>query len=90
MSGSVTVDRSEHVAVVVLASPGRLNAIGEAMWIGLARHFEALASEPELREIWTSNGSDVVTMSPAEFSKFLNSEIKRWAEVTKTSGARLD
>lgn len=49
MSGSVTVDRSEHVAVVVLASPGRLNAIGEAMWIGLARHFEALATDPELR-----------------------------------------
>jgi tripartite-type tricarboxylate transporter receptor subunit TctC len=45
---------------------------------------------PELREIWTSNGSDVVTMSPAEFSKFLNSEIKRWAVVTKNSGAKLD
>jgi len=47
-------------------------------------------NSPELREIWASNGSDIVTMSPAEFSKFLNAEIKRWAEVTKTSGARLD
>lgn len=47
-------------------------------------------NSPELREIWASNGSDVVTMSPPEFSKFLNAEIKRWAEVTKTSGARLD
>lgn len=47
-------------------------------------------NSPELREIWASNGSDIVTMSPAEFSKFLNLEIKRWAEVTKTSGARLD
>ena len=47
-------------------------------------------NSPELREIWASNGSEIVTMSPPEFSKFLNSEIKRWAEVTKTSGARLD
>ncbi|MGH6624856.1 MAG: Bug family tripartite tricarboxylate transporter substrate binding protein [Burkholderiaceae bacterium] len=47
-------------------------------------------NSPELREIWASNGSEIITMSPPEFSKFLNSEIKRWAEVTKTSGARLD
>jgi hypothetical protein len=29
-------------------------------------------------------------MTPQEFAKFLNSEMKRWAEVTKTSGAKLD
>ena len=50
---------------------------------------KALAT-PELREIWTSQGSETMTMSPEEFARFLNSEIKRWAQVTKTSGARLD
>jgi len=50
---------------------------------------KALAT-PELREIWTSQGSETTTMSPEEFARFLNSEIKRWAQVTKTSGARLD
>ena len=44
---------------------------------------------PELREIWTSQGSETTTLSPEEFARFLNSEIKRWAQVTKTSGARL-
>jgi hypothetical protein len=29
-------------------------------------------------------------MSQAEFARFLNAEIKRWAQVTKTSGAKLD
>jgi hypothetical protein len=29
-------------------------------------------------------------MSQQEFAKFLNSEIKRWAAVTKSSGAKLD
>jgi len=45
---------------------------------------------PELRETWQSLGSEPYTMSQAEFARFLNAEIKRWAEVTRTSGARLD
>lgn len=47
-------------------------------------------NSPELKDIWASNGSEVTTMSQAEFAKFLNSEIKRWAAVTKASGAKLD
>lgn len=50
---------------------------------------KALATQ-ELREIWLSNGSEVPSMSQAEFARFLNAEIKRWAQVTKTSGAKLD
>jgi len=50
---------------------------------------KALAT-PELREIWTSQGSETTTMTPDEFARFLNSEIKRWAEVTRASGAKLD
>ena len=45
---------------------------------------------PELRDIWLSQGSEPFTQSPAEFAKFLNAEIRRWAEVTKASGAKLD
>jgi tripartite-type tricarboxylate transporter receptor subunit TctC len=45
---------------------------------------------PELREIWASNGSEIALMKQADFARFLNSEIKRWAQVTKASGARLD
>ena len=44
----------------------------------------------ELREIWQSQGSETVTMSPEEFSHFLAAEIKRWAQVTRVSGAKLD
>jgi hypothetical protein len=29
-------------------------------------------------------------MSQQEFARFLNGEIKRWAAVTKSSGAKLD
>jgi tripartite-type tricarboxylate transporter receptor subunit TctC len=44
----------------------------------------------ELRDIWISNGSDTTTMSQQEFARFLNAEIKRWAAVTRASGAKLD
>ncbi len=50
---------------------------------------KAIAS-PELREIWANQGSDNTTMTPAQFSKLLAGDIKRWADVTKTSGAKLD
>jgi tripartite-type tricarboxylate transporter receptor subunit TctC len=47
-------------------------------------------SGPELRDIWASQVSETTTMSQDQFAKFLSSEIKRWAQVTKTSGAKLD
>ena len=47
-------------------------------------------SGPELRDIWASQGSDTATMSQDQFAKFLASEIKRWAQVTQASGAKLD
>jgi len=50
---------------------------------------KAIAS-PELREIWASQGSDNATMTPAQFSKLLAGDIKRWSDVTKASGAKLD
>ena len=50
---------------------------------------KALASQ-EVRDAWTLNGSDIPSVSQAEFARFLNTEIKRWAQVTKTSGAKLD
>jgi len=50
---------------------------------------KALAS-PEVKEAWVNNGSDIPTMTQAEFAQFLNAEIKRWAVVTKASGAKLD
>ena len=50
---------------------------------------KAVAS-PELRDIWANQGSETTTMTPDQFSKLLAGDIKRWAEVTKASGAKLD
>jgi len=50
---------------------------------------KALAT-PEIKEIWANQGSDTNTMSQDQFARFVASEVKRWAEVTKASGAKLD
>ena len=45
---------------------------------------------PELKTIWTNNGSDTPTLTGDAFGKFVSTDIKRWAAVAKASGAKLD
>ena len=45
---------------------------------------------PELQTTWNGLGADTPNLYGESFGKFVNSEIKRWAEVVKNSGARLD
>lgn len=43
------LSRQGHVAHVLLATPGKLNAVDVAMWQALREAFEALVHEPEIR-----------------------------------------
>ena len=45
---------------------------------------------PELKAIWASQGADFPNSTPAQFGSFINSEVKRWTTVVKSSGAKLD
>jgi tripartite-type tricarboxylate transporter receptor subunit TctC len=50
---------------------------------------KALAS-PLLKDIWAQNAASGGGNTPAEFGAFVKTEIARWAEVAKASGARID
>ena len=50
---------------------------------------KALNSD-ELKTLWTGLGTDTPNTYGADFGKFVGSEVKRWAEVVKASGAKLD
>lgn len=50
---------------------------------------KALAS-PELKTIWHNSGSDTPKVSLGQFGAMIDSEIKRWAEVVKASGVKLE
>ena len=47
-------------------------------------------NNPELKTIWTNNGSDTPNLTGDAFGKFVSADIKRWAAVAKASGAKLD
>ena len=48
------------------------------------------ARSDELKAIWASNGAEFGNMTPVQFGTFISGEVKRWAAVVKTSGAKLD
>jgi len=50
---------------------------------------KALATD-ELKTIWTSNGSEIPQLTGAAYGSFVSSEVRRWAEVVKASGAKLE
>lgn len=50
---------------------------------------KALGSD-ELKATWTGLGTETPDLWGDAFGKFVGSEIKRWAEVVKVSGAKLD
>jgi tripartite-type tricarboxylate transporter receptor subunit TctC len=49
----------------------------------------ALGSD-ELQKAWNGLGADTPNLYGDAFGKFVSAEVKRWAEVVKNSGAKLD
>ena len=49
----------------------------------------ALGSD-ELRKAWVDLGAETPNLYGDAYGKFVSAEVKRWAEVVKTSGAKLD
>ncbi|WP_459614771.1 Bug family tripartite tricarboxylate transporter substrate binding protein [Bordetella sp. 2513F-2] len=50
---------------------------------------KALGSD-KIREAWAANGSTIPDMTGAEFGRFVDSEVARWAKVVKDSGVTLE
>jgi tripartite-type tricarboxylate transporter receptor subunit TctC len=50
---------------------------------------KAYASE-ELKNIWNGMGAEMPKLYGADFGRFVNDEIKRWSEVVRASGVKLE
>ena len=47
-------------------------------------------NSPELKNSWLNNGSETPNLTGEAYGKFVTAEIKRWADVAKASGAKMD
>jgi tripartite-type tricarboxylate transporter receptor subunit TctC len=55
----------------------------------LAETLKAI-NTPELKDIWLNQAATVGADNTADMTKFVSAEIKKWADVAKRSGAKLD
>ena len=44
----------------------------------------------EAKAVWASQGADFTNLTGAQFDAFIKAEIRKWAQVVKASGAKLD
>jgi len=45
---------------------------------------------PDMKQIWDAQGATVGGQTPAEFAKFVHSEIEKWGKVVKDAGIKID
>jgi len=49
-----------------------------------------VVNRPDVRQNWAAQGAVPMTMSVAEFEKYLQADIAKWEKIVKISGARTD
>jgi len=64
----------------VMAPKGTAQAIVDK----LSAEINLAIKQPETTKLWAAQGATPMTMSPAEFDKFLRADIVKWAGVVKT------
>jgi tripartite-type tricarboxylate transporter receptor subunit TctC len=47
-------------------------------------------ARPDIKEAWAKQGAEPMSMTPAEFDRFLRADIEKWANVVKVTGAKLE
>ena len=49
-----------------------------------------IVARPDVKKAWNEQGAEPMAMTPAEFEKFLNADIAKWAHVVKVAGVKPD
>lgn len=49
-----------------------------------------IVTRPDVKKAWNEQGAEPMSMTPAEFEKYLEADIAKWAKIVKISGAKPD
>jgi tripartite-type tricarboxylate transporter receptor subunit TctC len=49
-----------------------------------------VVSSPAVKEQWAKQGAEPMVMTPSQFDAYLREDIRKWAEVVRVSGAKVD
>ena len=49
-----------------------------------------IMNRSDVKEAWAKQGAVPMSMSPAEFDKYIRADIEKWAQVVKVSGAKIE
>jgi tripartite-type tricarboxylate transporter receptor subunit TctC len=52
--------------------------------------FRKAALTDECKAVWAAQGAEFSNATPTQFGQFVSAEVKKWAQVVKLSGAKLD
>jgi len=56
----------------------------------LNSEIQKITNLADVKEAWAKQGAVPMHMTPAEFGKFMEQDIEKWAKVVKVSGAKVD
>ena len=70
----------------LFTSAGTPGAIVEAIY----RETTRILQLSDIRKSLTSEGGEIIASTPAEFSTFMQAEVRKWSELVRTSGAKAD
>ena len=102
--GTTGLKRSKVLPEVPTVSESGVKGYESPIWLGMVApagtpkaiverlnaEITKITSRPETAAAWDKQGALALTMSVAEFEKYLNTDIAKWAHVVKVAGARRD
>jgi tripartite-type tricarboxylate transporter receptor subunit TctC len=56
----------------------------------LNAEIEKVVNRDDVKKMWAEQGAVPMTMTPAEFGRFLDKDIEKWANVVKTANIKID
>ena len=100
--GTTGTTRSAVMPEVPTIAEGGVPGFETTIWLGvmapkatppatvarLNAEITKIAANPEVAKAWRAQGAAAMTMSVAEFTRYLEADIAKWARIVKISGAK--